>query len=391
MLIKLYDFLIALLILSGLAVIVYIFINKDVLFSKKEITKKNNVFVENLYPVQLKVSPFWLKYSTPVRNKKFFSFNNKKDHLIYAADLNDPSQMILVGDYVIVTEPKSGNIVVLLDNNKDNSADEKFIFESGLRYPYGLAYYKNDLYVAAEGSILVYKNFLKQLKNSTAKSDILVSELPTGSLGKLRPLLVGPNEKIYVAVGSSCNSCIEEDKRRASVVTYNLDGSNEEIFAFGFRNPTDLEYRLGFIYLLEESMRSSKIPIPHELNKLKKNSFYGWPALYGNNVPIPETPFEAFKLKNAVPPLLTFEPNFIPSGLGYVNNSKYSGFLISLNSLKESKILYYDLNETTKDLFVWKDSVNKDTFVPRIQDIIPYKKGILVADSKNGLIYYLAF
>ena len=388
MLNKLYDFLIALLILAGISAIVYIFINRDLFLKVPKTQKENPVSVENLHPVELKISSHWLKGAQNIRGKTFFAVS-KKEHIVYASFLNDPTKMILIGDFVVVTEPNAGNIVVLRDTNRDNSADDKLIFESGLRYPYGLAYKDGNLYVSTEGSILVYKDFLNQLKNTNPSSEVLVSNLPATGIGKKRPLLIGNDNRIYVGIGASCNSCIEEDRRRASVVSYNLDGTNEEIYASGFKEPTDLESYLGFTYLLEESMRSSKIEIPQELNRLKEKAFYGWPFLYGDNVKVsPDTP-KVFDFDKAEPPILTFESKYMPAGLSSsLNNKNYEGLLISLNSQKESKVLYFDLNNNVKELFVWKDF--SKGFVANIEDLVPYKKGLLVTDSKNGTIYYLS-
>ena len=45
---------------------------------------------------------------------------------------------------------------------------------------------------------------------------------------------------MYASVGSSCNACVENDRRRAAVLEFNDDGSGERVFAYGLRNAVGL-------------------------------------------------------------------------------------------------------------------------------------------------------
>src|SRR5205807_2696587 len=46
----------------------------------------------------------------------------------------------------------------------------------------------------------------------------------------------GPDGKLYLAIGSSCNVCNESDNRRAAISVYDPDGKNGRLFATGLRN-----------------------------------------------------------------------------------------------------------------------------------------------------------
>jgi glucose/arabinose dehydrogenase len=39
------------------------------------------------------------------------------------------------------------------------------------------------------------------------------------------------NGKLFISIGSSCNVCVDDEKRRAAVSEYNHDGSGEQVFA----------------------------------------------------------------------------------------------------------------------------------------------------------------
>jgi glucose/arabinose dehydrogenase len=41
------------------------------------------------------------------------------------------------------------------------------------------------------------------------------------------------DDKVYVSVGSSCNSCEEKEPERASIIQMDPDGSNARFFAKG--------------------------------------------------------------------------------------------------------------------------------------------------------------
>ena len=73
----------------------------------------------------------------------------------------------------------------------------------------------------------------------------IITGLPDGGNHWTRTVHVGPDDKLYVTVGSSCNVCIEDDRRRAAMLRYDLDGSGEELYATGLRNAVDFAWQPG--------------------------------------------------------------------------------------------------------------------------------------------------
>ena len=51
----------------------------------------------------------------------------------------------------------------------------------------------------------------------------IVRNLPAGGNHWTRTVDVGPDGKLYVSIGSSCNVCEEADKRRATIVRWISD------------------------------------------------------------------------------------------------------------------------------------------------------------------------
>src|SRR5205807_9593383 len=69
---------------------------------------------------------------------------------------------------------------------------------------------------------------------------LLASTLPSGGHVP-RTIAFGPDNLLYVAVGSSCNVC-NDAPPRAAVTHYRLDGSSPHTFATGLRNSVGLAF-----------------------------------------------------------------------------------------------------------------------------------------------------
>ena len=117
-----------------------------------------------------------------------------------------------------------------------------------------------------------------------------LADLPGSGGGHSTRTILFANGKMYVAVGSSCNVCKEDDKRRAAVTEYNEDGSGRTHFS-----PPDCGMRSGW--------RSIPKPTPSgppttaatgwaTICRPKKSMIwapnggnFGWPYCYGDRVP----------------------------------------------------------------------------------------------------------
>jgi glucose/arabinose dehydrogenase len=72
--------------------------------------------------------------------------------------------------------------------------------------------------------------------------EVVISDLPVEG-HHTRTVLFSPDwSYLFVSIGSSCNSCEEEDPRRAAIVRYRPDGSDETIYATGLRNAVGITF-----------------------------------------------------------------------------------------------------------------------------------------------------
>lgn len=180
---------------------------------------------------------------------------------------------------VFVSDPGAGTVTVLPDQDKNGVADGRTVFASGLNRPHGLAFRGGFLYVANTDGVVRFAYQNGQTKASGAPQKLV--SLPAGGGHWTRTVEFGPDGKMYVATGSTCNVCEEGDNRRASVWVYDADGSNGKPYATGLRNPVGIEWFDGTLYATNNGrdMLGDNIP-PEGFYKLGAGGFYGWPYCY---------------------------------------------------------------------------------------------------------------
>lgn len=241
-------------------------------------------------------------YATDIKNARFFSFS--------------PSGVMYIGT-------KNGDSIYAIKGSSDALADKKLV-DSGLNTPHSVYYHEGDLYLAEQNRVSVYRGITDE--GTFEKKEVLVDGLPSGNTltgggHTTRTIIIGPDKKIYLSIGSSCNVCIEEDNRRATVMRFNLDGSGGEIFASGLRNTVGMAFEDNKLWGLDmgRDQIGDDIP-PEEVNVIEQGKDYGWPYCYGNRINNPE-----FKDKvqycqdSTIPPVLELQAHDAPLGISFMN------------------------------------------------------------------------
>lgn len=206
---------------------------------------------------------------------------------VFAEGLDAPRWLALTptGD-VLVTETRQNRIRLLRDTNGDGVANVRKTFaraENGLNIPFGMAFADGYFFLANSDAVLrfPYKQGQQQITGTGQK----IADLPGGGYNQhwTRNVVVSPDgQKLYVSVGSETN-VDEEPLPRASVQVMNLNGSNQQTFAFGLRNPVGLDFHptTGELYAtVNERDKIGDDLVPDYLTRLQKGEFYGWPYAY---------------------------------------------------------------------------------------------------------------
>lgn len=194
---------------------------------------------------------------------------------IYASDVPNARMLLFThtGD-LLVANPSEDRIKLLArDEDGDGIAKGKRLLLGNLNGPNGIDFYGDWLCVAETGAI---GRVPLDHSTGTISGDYerIVTGLPGGGNHWKKTLRFGPDGLIYVTIGSSCNVCIEEDKRRGAMLRYQTDGSGEEIYALGLRNSAGFDWspKDGHLYATDNGrdLLGDDFP-PCELNRIASN------------------------------------------------------------------------------------------------------------------------
>jgi glucose/arabinose dehydrogenase len=181
----------------------------------------------------------------------------------------DPSGIL------IVSIPAKGRVVAVA------AGGAPVTLVADLELPHGLAFRRGHLYVAETGRIVRYR--YQSAPPRALEPSVVVRGLPHSAHHWTRSIAFGPDDKLYVAIGSSCDVCDERDPRRAAIVRYEADGSGEHLFARGLRNPVGLAFhpRTGALWTTvnERDWPGGGAP-PDYITEVRSGASYGWPHCF---------------------------------------------------------------------------------------------------------------
>ncbi|KKK99122.1 hypothetical protein LCGC14_2635900, partial [marine sediment metagenome] len=223
-----------------------------------------------------------------------------------------------------VTLTRSGKVVALPDGNDDGVADSVVTVARGLDRPHGIAFYNGYVYIAETGKIIRFKQDRKSLK--LVDNDVVVHNLPTKGGGHFtRTIAFGPDGKMYVSVGSSCNVCEEKDSRRSAILRFDPDGSNPEIYAEGLRNAVGIVFHpvTGELFVTDNGRDwlGDDLP-PDEVNRIVQGAHYGWPYCYGKRIKDKTFYKKAFCAKTK-PSVIDIQAHSAPLGLRFYDGDMF--------------------------------------------------------------------
>ena len=201
----------------------------------------------------------------------------------YLTDFKVPRFMLLGanGEMVIADSARDGEGCVWIYPDIAKSKDRRVLIGK-LDRPYGLAFWKDYIYVGETTSIKRYKY---DAKAKTAGSGEEIASLAGFDKGHwTRSLLFDrKGEKLYVGVGSASNVDAGENPNRAAINRYNPDGSGHDLYATGTRNPIGLHWYPGTDTLwaaVQERDELGDDLVPDYFTHIQQGGFYGWPFAY---------------------------------------------------------------------------------------------------------------
>jgi glucose/arabinose dehydrogenase len=206
---------------------------------------------------------------------------------VFAEGLDAPRWLALTpGGDVLVTETGQNRIRLLRDSNGDGVADVREIFASrdnGLNRPFGMAFVDNSFFLGNTDAVVRFP--YSQGQNKITGKGEKIADLPAQGYNNhwTRNVVVSPDgKKLYVSVGSGTN-VDEEPLPRASIQVMNLDGSQQQTFASGLRNPVGLDFHpitKELYTTVNERDGIGDDLVPDYLTRVQQGKFYGWPYAY---------------------------------------------------------------------------------------------------------------
>lgn len=244
---------------------------------------------------------------------------------LFASDLpNARTLRFTPGGRLLLSQPREGRVVALEpDRDGDGRSDGRTVLLDGLDRPYGLDFDAQWLYLSDAASVARFP-FDPQGARLLGAAETLLDGLPSGGNHWTRTLRRGPDNWLYLSIGSSCNVCIEADERRAAILRLRPDGSGVEIYARGLRNAVGFDWRPGSdeFYATDNGrdLLGDDFP-PCELNRIERGGFYGWPHANGARVPDPDFgEGRADVIARSLPPAHAFRAHNAPLGIHFVRH-----------------------------------------------------------------------
>ncbi|HET9451931.1 MAG TPA: PQQ-dependent sugar dehydrogenase [Aggregicoccus sp.] len=332
---------------------------------------------------------------------------------VFAQGLEGPRILALAPDgSVLVSRPGQGDVLRLRDGDGDGRAEEVRPVLSGLKGVHGLAVHAGQLYLAAPGTLWAAP---LGADGTPGAVRALVTDLPPGGQHDKPTLGVGPDGKLYLSVGSSCNVCAGEGDARALLLRFDLEGSGREVFARGLRNTLGFAWHpdTGALWGMDHGSdhRGNDLP-PEELNELKAGRDYGWPYVFGARQPDllfepPEGQTREAYAERTEPMVLGYQAHSAPiqllfhDGRGLPAQLRGDGFVTLHGSWNRDPPTGYKVVRLRfeqgrparfEDVLTGVLSPDRKRQVGRPAGLLQLRDGsLLVGDDTNGVLYRVRY
>jgi glucose/arabinose dehydrogenase len=311
---------------------------------------------------------------------------------------------------VYVSRREQGDLLLLKDTNNDGVADSH---TTVARRPmlHGLAIHQGRMYIVTVRDVYVADI---SADGTLGELERIIDDLPEAGQHPNRTLAVGPDNMLYITVGSTCNACDETNPEHATIVRATLDGKTRTIFASGLRNTVGFGWhKSGRMWGMDHGIDwLGDNEQKEELNEIQQGRTYGWPYIYadGKENPQDEPPGEvtlAEWKQMSTDPVQLYTAHSAPMQLAFYNGTAFpqdyqgDAFVAMRGSWNRNPPSGYEVvrihfddngNATKVEPFItgWLVDQGDGNFahLGRLAGCAVAKDGaLLIADDANGVIY----
>ena len=231
---------------------------------------------------------------------------------LYAAGLENPRTLRTApnGD-IFLTESDAGRIRMFRGITGDGKPELSAVFASGLKQPYGLAFYPPGpdpqwLYVGNTNEVVRFAYHNGDLKASGDPQHI--ADLPGGGHWTRAVAFSNDGKKMFVAVGSGSNvsdpDTHPDEKNRADILWCDASKCELSVYAYGIRNAGGgiaVNPQTGELWCsVNERDALGDNLVPDYITHVQEGGFYGWPWWYIGGHQDPRHAGKHPELKNKV-------------------------------------------------------------------------------------------
>ncbi len=202
------------------------------------------------------------------------------------------------------------------------------LLSDNLNVPNGIVWRSPYLYVIEQDKVSRHR--FDEFSARLPAGDILFDALPNKKHHGWRVATIGPDDRLYIAIGAPCNICSVQGME-GTIIRMELDGSGVEVYASGIRNSIGMDFQPSSDTLFftdnGADFMGNDSP-PEELNRAsRKGLFFGYPWFGGGrdrtkkfaNTPIPDE----LSAKGVTFPIDTFPAHNAPLGIHFYRGERF--------------------------------------------------------------------
>ncbi|MBM7071186.1 PQQ-dependent sugar dehydrogenase [Shewanella sp. 202IG2-18] len=329
---------------------------------------------------------------------------------VYAGNVDGARQLTIDDQGVVFVGSRGeGKVYALMPNASKTKAKKVITLLSGLNYPNGVSFHEGKLYVGELDQVSMYK--LSRTTNTIkASPNGVIGSFPNKRWHGYKYIKFSPEGKLYTAVGMPCNTCFYRDTQPIFGTIVKINATDDiEIMARGIRNSVGFDWqpKSGSLWFTDngQDMLGDDTP-PDELNRISyKGEDFGFPYVYGDNVPAPDYIGKPIP-KNLTKPEHKFQAHVAPLGMTFYTGGQFPkpyqnqmlisqhgswnrttpvGYRIMLVTLNGSKI-------TQVKPFISGWLGDKNQVLGRPVDILNMPDGsILISDDYANAVYRVSY